>query len=154
MDFDDLLMKTVDLLKGNPGVADYYQRHFQFILVDEYQDTNWLQSDFIDLLAAHHQSVMVVGDDAQSIYSWRGANYQNILDFPKRYPQAKIYKIEINYPSVPEVLSGANAAILRNTTQFRKTLRAERASTDLTPALVPLFDNNQQALFVTHLILK
>jgi DNA helicase-2/ATP-dependent DNA helicase PcrA len=154
MDFDDLLMKTLGLLKGNPGVAEYYQRHFQFILVDEYQDTNWLQSDFIDLLAAHHQSVMVVGDDAQSIYSWRGANYQNILDFPKRYPQAKIYKIEINYRSVPEVLSVANAAIRGNTKQFVKTLRAERASTDLKPALVPLIDNNQQALFVAQRILE
>ena len=154
MDFDDLLMKTVSLLKGNPGVAEYYQRHFQFILVDEYQDTNWLQSDFIDLLAVHHQSVMVVGDDAQSIYSWRGANYQNILNFPKRYPQAKIYKIEINYRSVPEVLSVANAAIRGNTKQFVKTLRAERASTDLKPALVPLIDNNQQALFVAQRILE
>jgi len=154
MDFDDLLMKTVGLLKGNPGIAEYYQRHFQFILVDEYQDTNWLQSDFVDLLAAHHQSVMVVGDDAQSIYSWRGANYQNILDFPKRYPQAKIYKIEINYRSVPEVLSVANAAIRGNTKQFVKTLRAERASTDLKPALVPLIDNNQQALFVAQRILE
>jgi DNA helicase II / ATP-dependent DNA helicase PcrA len=154
MDFDDLLMKTVDLLRGNPGVAEYYQRHFQFILVDEYQDTNWLQSDFIDLLAAHHQSVMVVGDDAQSIYSWRGANYQNILNFPKRYPQAKIYKIEINYRSVPEVLSVANAAIRGNTKQFAKTLRAERASTDVKPALVPLIDNNQQALFVAQRILE
>jgi DNA helicase II / ATP-dependent DNA helicase PcrA len=154
MDFDDLLTKTVGLLKGNPGVAEYYQRHFQFILVDEYQDTNWLQSDFIDLLAAHHQSVMVVGDDAQSIYSWRGANYQNILNFPKRYPEAKIYKIEINYRSVPEVLSVANAAIRGNTKQFVKTLRAERASTDLKPALVPLIDNNQQALFVAQRILE
>jgi DNA helicase II / ATP-dependent DNA helicase PcrA len=154
MDFDDLLTKTVGLLKGNPGVAEYYQRYFQFILVDEYQDTNWLQSDFIDLLAAHHQSVMVVGDDAQSIYSWRGANYQNILNFPKRYPQAKIYKIEINYRSVPEVLSVANAAIRGNTKQFVKTLRAERASTDLKPALVPLIDNNQQALFVAQRILE
>jgi DNA helicase II / ATP-dependent DNA helicase PcrA len=154
VDFDDLLVKTVGLLKGNPGVAEYYQRHFQFILVDEYQDTNRLQSDFIDLLATHHQSVMVVGDDAQSIYSWRGANYQNILDFPKRYPQAKIYKIEINYRSVPEVLSVANAAIRGNTKQFVKTLRAERASTDLKPALVSLIDNNQQALFVAQRILE
>jgi ATP-dependent DNA helicase UvrD/PcrA len=154
VDFDDLLVKTVGLLKGNPGVAEYYQRHFQFILVDEYQDTNRLQSEFIDLLAAHHQSVMVVGDDAQSIYSWRGANYQNILDFPKRYPQARIYKIEINYRSVPEVLLVANAAIRGNTKQFVKTLQADRASADLKPALVPLIDNNQQALFVAQRILE
>jgi DNA helicase II / ATP-dependent DNA helicase PcrA len=154
VDFDDLLVKTVGLLKGNPSVVEYYQRHFQFILVDEYQDTNRLQSDFIDLLAAHHQSVMVVGDDAQSIYSWRGANYQNILDFPKRYPQTRIYKIEINYRSVPEVLSVANAAIRGNTKQFVKTLQAHRTSADLKPALVPLIDNNQQALFVAQRILE
>jgi DNA helicase II / ATP-dependent DNA helicase PcrA len=154
VDFDDLLVKTVGLLKGNPGVAEYYQRHFQFILVDEYQDTNRLQSEFIDLLAAHHQSVMVVGDDAQSIYSWRGANHQNILDFPKRYPQTRIYKIEINYRSVPEILSVANAAIRGNTKQFVKTLQADRASADLKPALVPLIDNNQQALFVAQRILE
>jgi DNA helicase-2/ATP-dependent DNA helicase PcrA len=154
VDFDDLLVKTVALLKGNPGIAEYYQRHFQFILVDEYQDTNRLQSEFIDLLAAHHQSVMVVGDDAQSIYSWRGANYQNILDFPKRYPQARIYKIEINYRSVPEILSLANVAIRGNTKQFVKTLQADRASADLKPALVPLIDNNQQALFVAQRILE
>src|ERR1700736_2784268 len=154
VDFDDLLVKTVQLLQENPGIAEFYQRHFQFILVDEYQDTNKLQSEFIDLLATRHQSVMVVGDDAQSIYSWRGANYQNILDFPKRYPQTKIYKIEINYRSVPEILSVANAAIRGNTKQFVKTLRAERASTDLKPALVPLIDNNQQALFVAQRILE
>jgi DNA helicase-2/ATP-dependent DNA helicase PcrA len=154
MDFDDLLVKTVGLLKANPGVAEHYQRHFQFILVDEYQDTNRLQSDFIDLLAARHQSVMVVGDDAQSIYSWRGANYQNILDFPKRYPQTKIYKIEINYRSVPEILSVANSAIQGNAKQFTKTLRAERAGLEIKPALVPLIDNNQQALFVAQRILE
>src|ERR1700738_4828647 len=154
VDFDDLLLKSVQLLQENPSIAEFYQRHFQFILVDEYQDTNKLQSEFIDLLAKHHQSVMVVGDDAQSIYSWRGANYQNILDFPKRYPDAQIYRIEINYRSVPEVLSVANAAIRGNTKQFVKTLRAERASTDLKPALVPLIDNNQQALFVAQRILE
>ena len=84
MDFDDLLVRTVALLRDNPEVAEYYQRFFEFVLVDEYQDTNKLQSEFIDLLAARHQNVMVVGDDSQSIYSWRGANYQNILDFPKQ----------------------------------------------------------------------
>src|ERR1700760_193146 len=137
VDFDDLLVKTVQLLQENPGIAEFYQRHFQFILVDEYQDTNKLQSGFIDLLAAHHQSVMVVGDDAQSIYSWRGANYQNILDFPKRYPSAAIHKIETNYRSVPEVLKVANAAIQPNARQFSKILRPDRKETDPKPALVP-----------------
>jgi DNA helicase II / ATP-dependent DNA helicase PcrA len=154
VDFDDLLVKPVRLLQQNPAIADYYQRTFQFILVDEYQDTNRLQSEFIDLLAARHQSVMVVGDDAQSIYSWRGANYQNILDFPKRYPKAKIYRIETNYRSVPEVLAVANAAIKGNKKQFEKDLRADRRSVEIKPALVSLFDNNQQAMFVAQRILE
>ena len=89
MDFDDLLVKTMQMLRQNSTIAEFYQHHFQFILVDEYQDTNRLQSELIDLLAIRHRSVMVVGDDAQSIYSWRGANYQNILDFPRRYPDAQ-----------------------------------------------------------------
>ena len=131
VDFDDLLVKTVEVLKQNPIIAEFYQRHFQFILVDEYQDTNRLQSELIDLLAIRHQSVMVVGDDAQSIYSWRGANYQNILDFPKRYPNAKIYRIETNYRSVPEILALANAAIQANTKQFSKTLRAHRNGSEI-----------------------
>src|SRR6516164_5894055 len=154
LDFDDLLIKTVLLLRGNPGLREFYQRQFEFILVDEYQDTNRLQSEFIDLLAARHQSVMVVGDDAQSIYSWRGANYQNILDFPRRYPSAAIYKIETNYRSVPEVLQVANAAIRPNARQFSKVLRPDRKGTDLKPALVPLLDNNQQAVFVAQRILE
>ena len=101
-----------------------------------------------------HQSVMVVGDDAQSIYSWRGANYQNILDFPKRYPNAKIYRIETNYRSVPEILALANAAIQANTKQFSKTLRAHRNGSEIKPALVSLFDNNQQAAFVAQRVLE
>ncbi len=153
VDFDDLLSKTVQLLQENPSVAEYYQRHFQFILVDEYQDTNRLQSEFIDLLAIHHQSVMVVGDDAQSIYSWRGANYQNILDFPKRYPTCQIYRIETNYRSVPEILALANASIQQNTKQFSKTLRAHRPGFEIKPTLVVLFDNNQQGSFVAQRIL-
>lgn len=154
MDFDDLLVKIVELFKTKPDIAEFYQRYFQFILVDEYQDTNRLQSEFIDVLAAHHQSVMVVGDDAQSIYSWRGANYQNILDFPKRYPSAAIHKIETNYRSVPEVLQVANAAIRTNARQFSKILRPDRKETDLKPALVPVLDNNQQAVFVAQRILE
>jgi DNA helicase-2/ATP-dependent DNA helicase PcrA len=154
VDFDDLLVKTVQLLQENPDIAELYQRHFQFILVDEYQDTNKLQSECVDLLASHHQSVMVVGDDAQSIYSWRGANYQNILEFPKRYPAARIYRIETNYRSVPEIVALANAAILGNSNQFSKTLRAHRNGFEIKPALVALYDNNQQASFVAQRILE
>src|SRR5256885_6964536 len=111
MDFDDLLALWLKLLQEHEDVRERFQRRFQFILVDEYQDTNKLQSDLIDLLGAKHKNVMVVGDDSQSIYSWRGANFRNILEFPQRYPGAKVYKIEVNYRSTPEILSVANAAI-------------------------------------------
>ena len=92
------------------------------MLVDEYQDTNKIQADFIDTLAARTQNVMVVGDDAQSIYSWRGANFQNILEFPKRYPDAQVFKIEMNYRSVPEILDVANAAIAANVRAVSKRI--------------------------------
>ncbi len=153
MDFDDLLEKTLLLLQGDAAIAERYQRQFQFVLVDEYQDTNRIQADFIDILARHHRNVMVVGDDAQSIYSWRGANFQNILDFPKRYPGAQVFKIETNYRSVPDILEVANAAIAANVKQFKKELTSVRAAATMRPALVPLGDSNQQALFVAQRIL-
>ena len=154
LDFDDLLEKTVLLLRNNAALAEHYQRQFQFVLVDEYQDTNHLQNDFIEILAARHHNVMVVGDDAQSIYSWRGADFRNILDFPKRHPSAVVYKIETNYRSVPEVLALANAAIAPNTQQFKKTLRASRPGGAAKPALVPLPDTQQQAQFVAQRVLE
>jgi len=153
MDFDDLLEKSLLMLKNHPAIAERYQRQFQFIMVDEYQDTNRIQADFIDVLAAHHKNVMVVGDDAQSIYSWRGANFKNILDFPKRYPGAAVYKIETNYRSVPDILEVANAAIAANVEQFPKELVSSREAAATKPALVPLADSNQQALFVAQRIL-
>ena len=113
------------MLKEHEEIAEFYQRQFQFILVDEYQDTNKIQADFIDLLAAEHQNVMVVGDDAQSIYSWRGANFKNILDFPRRYPDAQVFKIEMNYRSVPEILHVANAAIAAEHAAVPKDLSAD-----------------------------
>src|SRR5215475_8756925 len=153
MDFDDLLALWLKLLEEHEDVRETYQRRFQFILVDEYQDTNKLQSDLIDSLAARHHNVMVVGDDAQSIYAWRGANYQNIIKFPERYPASKIYKIETNYRSTPEILAVANAAISGNERQFRKALQPSREAMRVKPGLVPLADSNQQALFVTQRIL-
>lgn len=153
LDFDDLLEKTLRLLQDHAEIAERYQRQFQFVLVDEYQDTNRLQADFIDILAKHHGNVMVVGDDAQSIYSWRGANFKNILDFPKRYPAAKVYKIETNYRSAPDILDVANAAIAANVNQFRKELVAVRPAAAIKPALVPLDDSNQQALFIAQRLL-
>jgi DNA helicase-2/ATP-dependent DNA helicase PcrA len=153
LDFDDLLEKTLSMLQKHEGIAAFYRRQFQFILVDEYQDTNKIQADLVDLLARDHRNVMVVGDDAQSIYSWRGANFQNILEFPKRYPDAQVFKIEMNYRSVPEILGVANAAIAANVQQFRKQLSATRESKALKPGLVALNDSAQQAQFVAQRIL-
>ena len=153
MDFDDLLALWLKLLQDHADVREHFQRRFQFILVDEYQDTNKLQGDLIDLLAARHHNVTVVGDDAQSIYAWRGANFANILDFPKRYPGAKVFKIETNYRSTPEILNVANAAIAANVNQFAKELSPARKS-GVKPALVQCHNAGQQAAFIAQRALE
>lgn len=153
MDFDDLLILWLALLQTQAEIREQYQRRFQFILVDEYQDTNQIQGDLIDLLAARHENVMVVGDDSQSIYSWRGANFQNILEFPRRYPKAQIYKIETNYRSTPEILTVANAAIKPNIHQFAKELAPARKE-GAKPILVACGDGAEQAAFVAQRLLE
>ena len=153
MDFDDLLVLWLRLLRDHAEVREQYQRQFQFLLVDEYQDTNSLQSELIDLLGARHKNVMVVGDDSQSIYGWRGANFRNILEFPKRYPGAKVYKIETNYRSTPEILALANAAIAPNIHQFAKQLAPARKS-GAKPVLVTFTDAGEQAAFVAQRVLE
>jgi DNA helicase-2/ATP-dependent DNA helicase PcrA len=153
MDFDDLLLLWLRLLREHEEARELYQRRFQFVLVDEYQDTNKLQSELIDLLGERHKNVMVVGDDSQSIYSWRGANFRNILEFPKRYPGAKVYKIETNYRSTPEILALANAAIAPNIHQFAKQLAPARKSGPR-PVLVPCGDGSEQAAFVAQRVLE
>src|ERR1700716_3564977 len=154
MDFDDLLEKTLSMLQKHEHIAAIYRRQFQFILVDEYQDTNKIKADLIDTLARDHRNVMVVGDDAQSIYSWRGANFKNILEFPKRYPDAQVFKIEMNYRSVPEILEVANAAIAANIEQFQKNLQPTRESNAVRPGVVALNDGTEQAQFVAQRILE
>ncbi|MCB1065965.1 MAG: ATP-dependent helicase [Verrucomicrobiae bacterium] len=154
MDFDDLLIRTLELLRDNEGLRESYQKQFEFVLVDEYQDTNHIQAELIDLLAARSKNVMVVGDDAQSIYSWRGADFRNILEFPERYPGAAVYKIETNYRSVPEILTLANSAIMANREQFRKDLEPHRPEREMLPALIPVHDPNTQAAFVAQRILE
>ena len=153
MDFDDLLALWLKLLREQPEIQELYQRKFQFLLVDEYQDTNQIQSEVVDVLGARHQNVMVVGDDSQSIYSWRGANFQNILEFPKRYPQAKIYKIETNYRSTPQILDVANAAIAANRNQFAKLLTPSRRE-GAKPVSVSCGDAAVQAAFVAQRLLQ
>ena len=153
MDFDDLLVLWLKLLKEHEDVRELYQKRFQFVLVDEYQDTNQLQAELIDLLAERYKNVMVVGDDSQSIYSWRGANYENIIEFPQRYPKAQVYKIETNYRSTPEILQLANAAIAANTRQFAKELEASRGPGEK-PVLAVCSAADEQAAFVAQRALE
>ena len=153
MDFDDLLIRTNQLLRDHPEVGDHYRNQFHHVLVDEYQDTNLVQADLVDLLGSQHGNIMVVGDDAQSIYSWRGANFENILKFPERYAGAQTYRIETNYRSVPGILDVANAAIRGNVRQFEKNLRAWRKAGGR-PAIVELPTNNDQAAYVAQQILE
>jgi len=126
MDFDDLLVYCVKLFRENEHVAARYQEQFMHVLVDEYQDTNCLQAELVDSVAGKHKNLMVVGDDFQSIYSWRGADYRNIMSFPDRYPGTAVFKLETNYRSVPEILDLANKCIAGNPKQFQKVLRATR----------------------------
>lgn len=121
-DFDDLLLYTWLLLKNHPDVLAAYQQRFLYILVDEYQDTNHAQYALTQLLAAANQNIMVVGDDDQSIYSWRGADLRNILDFEKDYPNAHVVKLEENYRSMGNILDAANAVIANNITRKPKKL--------------------------------
>ncbi len=147
MDFDDLLVKWHQLLTEQEAVRELLQNRFQFILVDEYQDTNKVQGEIVDILAARHNNLMVVGDDAQSIYSWRGADFKNILDFPRRHAGTRIFRVEKNYRSTPQILDVANAVIERNTEQFSKKLEAVSPAGPK-PAIIPCEEGQQQAAFI------
>lgn len=153
MDFDDLLLNWKRLLEEFPDIKEIYCSRFEHILVDEYQDTNKIQADIVDLLSSRKRNLMVVGDDSQSIYSFRGANFANIIEFPKRYPDARIYKLTINYRSTPEILELANQSISFNKWQFPKALRTIRES-GAKPILVGFNDVLQQAEFVAQRILE
>ncbi len=122
MDFDDLIMQLVLLLERDPEILEKYQNTFSYILVDEYQDTNTAQYRMIKLLAEKHHNICVVGDDWQSIYSWRGANFQNILNFEADYPETTVIKLEQNYRSTQHILDSAHSVILRNVTRSDKKL--------------------------------
>ncbi len=122
MDFDDLLLKTVTLFEENPDVLEGYQDRFKYINVDEFQDTNRLQYKLVKLLSAKSGNLFVVGDEDQSVYSWRGADIRNILDFKKDFPEAKIFKLEQNYRSTTSILQAANNVIKNNSNRNKKTL--------------------------------
>ncbi|MHB8881450.1 MAG: ATP-dependent helicase [Thermodesulfovibrionales bacterium] len=152
MDFDDLLLKWRQVFAENETIREYYSRKFTHILVDEYQDTNKLQAEIIDLSAGTAQNLMVVGDDAQSIYSFRGADFENILKFPERYPGAAIFKLTTNYRSTPEILRLANRIIEKNRNRFEKELHSVMPPGAL-PSLVPLKDVVQEAEFAASVII-
>ena len=122
MDFDDLLLNTIRLLENNPGVLESLQDRFKYLLVDEYQDTNRAQYRVVNMLAKKYKNLCVVGDDAQSIYRWRGADIKNILDFERDYPEATTVRLEQNYRSTKVILSAADNVIKNNAKQLKKTL--------------------------------
>ena len=153
MDFDDLLVNGLRLLKECPDVREFYQEQFHHVLVDEYQDTNLLQAKIVDILANRNRNVMVVGDDFQCIYSWRGADFRNIMNFPERWPGCEIVKLEQNYRSTPQILDVANASIKGNPEQFQKTLRPTRDPRGK-PKLFHLRDGDEQAMGVLSMVHK
>jgi DNA helicase-2/ATP-dependent DNA helicase PcrA len=130
LDFDDLLLRSVELLAGNTAVREAYQRRFEYLLVDEYQDTNRTQYELIRLLAGGRGNVTVVGDEDQSIYSWRGADIQNILDFERDFPGARVLRLEQNYRSTQAILDAASLLVSHNRRRKGKTLRAVNAAGD------------------------
>ncbi|MBI5055011.1 MAG: ATP-dependent helicase [Nitrospirae bacterium] len=152
VDFDDLLYYWKKILVEAPAIKEKLSDRFLYILVDEYQDTNKIQAEIVDLMASKHRNLMVVGDDAQSIYSFRGACFDNIINFPERYPDAKIFKLTTNYRSTEEILALANESISCNRRQFPKSLDSVQRRGAL-PALVPLQNLSQEAEFVSQRIL-
>jgi DNA helicase-2/ATP-dependent DNA helicase PcrA len=152
MDFDDLLSGWKKIFKENENIREYYSLKFKYILVDEYQDTNCLQSDIVDLTSGDPRNLMVVGDDAQSIYSFRGADFENILRFPEKYSDTVIFKLTTNYRSTPEILNLANKIISNNKRQFHKELHAVLKSGEV-PSIVPLKDVFEQSEFVASVII-
>lgn len=151
LDFDDLIMMTIRLFKEVPDVLEYYQQRFQYIHVDEYQDTNHTQYTLVKLLARHHENICVVGDSDQSIYRWRGADIQNILSFEKDYPTAKTIMLEQNYRSTKTILKAANDVIQNNTSRFKKELRTENEDGEKI-AVFRAQDEKAEAQFVVKTI--
>jgi len=151
MDFDDMLVNGLRLLKEHEEVRNIYQQKFRHVLVDEYQDTNLLQAQMVDLLAAHHRNIMAVGDDMQCIYTWRGADFNNIREFSKRWPDSRIIKIEQNYRSTPDILRIANACAAKAPEAFKKTLRSTRESRNK-PRVLILRDGDEQSRAIISMV--
>jgi DNA helicase-2/ATP-dependent DNA helicase PcrA len=155
VDYDDLLVLLRDLLRDHPDVAQRLSRTYRYVMVDEYQDTNPLQAEIVRGLAASHDNVMAVGDDSQSIYSFRGATFRNIMDFPRLFPGTRVVKLEENYRSTQPILDLANAIIDRAAEKHTKVLRARREGGGAgLPALIQCGDEQAQSRFVTQRILE
>ena len=152
LDYDDLLSGWLVLLTDHADVRELLSEQFMHILVDEYQDTNAIQGRLMDILAEKHRNLCVVGDDSQSIYSFRGASFENIIRFKERYPDAREFRLETNYRSTPEILALANASIAQNERRLPKNLRAIRPS-GLKPTVVPCHDHFVQSRFLGEYIL-
>jgi len=148
-DFDDLLIKPVELFETLPDLLERYRERFAFVLVDEYQDTNRAQFRFVELLAGGHRNLMVVGDDDQSIYRWRGADIRNILDFETAFPGARVVRLERNYRSTQRILDAANLVISQNTERKGKTLFTERAGGE-SVTLVESLDETDEARWIVQ----
>ena len=151
MDFDDLLFKTNVLLKEHPDVSYKYQNRFKYIMVDEYQDTNFSQYLIVKKLAAITENICVVGDDAQSIYAFRGANIQNILNFEKDYPDLKIFKLEQNYRSTQNIVEVANSVIANNKNQLQKTVFSEKEQGEKIKVLRAFSDNEEGKIIAENI---
>lgn len=153
LDYDDLLLYVKLLLENNEQIRKKLSNEYKYIMVDEYQDTNTLQADVIKLLASEHNNIMAVGDDAQSIYSFRGANYRNILDFPKLFENTKIIKLEQNYRSTQNILKLANAIIDKAKEKYTKKLFSDIVSPQV-PALICVKDTQMEADFICQRVLE
>lgn len=153
LDFDDLLYLTVRLFQEHPEVLQYYQQRWNYLLIDEYQDTNQCQYQLVQHLVARHHNLFVVGDPDQSIYSWRGANMQNILDFEKDYPKAHVVRLEQNYRSTTTILDASNALITKNEQRYKKELWSLLGKGELIK-LHKASDDRQEAQFVIKNIVK
>jgi len=153
LDYDDLLYRLAELLRQYPQVRQRLTETYRYIMIDEYQDTNRIQAELVQLLASGHRNVMAVGDDAQSIYSFRGANFRNIMDFPELFPGARVIKLEENYRSVQGILDLANEVITRAAEKYTKVLFTSRGG-DFRPILVRAQDEHMQSRFVAQRILE
>ena len=151
VDFDDIIMKTVELLRGHDEIRDYYNHRFKYVCVDEYQDTNGAQFELIRLLSSGHHNIMVVGDDDQSIYKFRGAQIENILSFEKNYEGAKVIRLEQNYRSAGNILAAANAVITNNESRMGKQLRTDREAGEKI-VIKRLENQNEEARYIVNRI--